>query len=116
MLKPLGDRVVVKPAPEEETTSGGIVLPDTAKKKPQEGQVIAIGPGKLLDNGQRAPMSVSVGDTVIYSKYGGTEITLKGDEVVVLEEDQIMAIKPVAKAAAKAAPKAKPKPKPKRKR
>jgi len=109
MLKPLGDRVVVKPAPEEETTSGGIVLPDTAKKKPQEGEVIAVGPGKLLENGKRAPMSVSKGDTVVYSKYGGTEITIKGKEYVVIEEDQIMAIKPPAKAAAKAAPKAKAK-------
>ena len=114
MLRPLGDRVVIKPAPEEEKTSGGIVLPDTAKKKPQEGEVIAVGPGKLLENGKRAPMSVAKGDVVIYSKYGGTEITIGGKEYMVLEEDQIMAIKPPAKAAEKPAPK--PKAQPKRKK
>jgi chaperonin GroES len=117
VLKPLGDRVVVEPGPEEETTRGGIVLPDTAKKKPQEGTVIAVGPGKLLDSGRRAPMSVSKGDIVIYSKYGGTEISLKGKDYVVLEEDQIMAIKPPAPAAkAKKAPARAAKAKPKRKR
>ena len=68
MLKPLGDKVVVQPGPEEEVTSGGIVLPDTAKKKSQEGEVVAVGSGRLLDNGERAPMQVKVGDTVIYSK------------------------------------------------
>jgi chaperonin GroES len=93
MLRPLGDRVVVKPAPEEEVTKGGIVLPDTAKKRPQEGKVVAVGSGKLLENGQRAPMSVKKGDTVVYSKYGGTEITVDGNELVILEEDQILAVK-----------------------
>ena len=93
MLHPLGDRVVLKPSPEEEVTKGGIVLPDTAKKKPQEGKVIAIGNGKMLDSGSRAPMTVKVGDIVIFSKYGGTEITVNGEEVVILEEDQILAVK-----------------------
>jgi len=93
MLRPLGDRVVLKPAPEEEVTKGGIVLPDTAKKRPQEGKVVAVGSGKLLENGQRAPMSVKKGDTVVYSKYGGTEITVDGNELVILEEDQILAVK-----------------------
>jgi len=93
MLRPLGDRVVVKPGPEEEVTRGGIVLPDTAKKKPQEGKVLAVGSGKLLDDGKRAPMSVKKGDVVIYAKYGGTEVTVDGEELVILEEDQILAVK-----------------------
>ena len=93
MLKPLGDKVVVQPGPEEEVTSGGIVLPDTAKKKSQEGEVVAVGSGRLLDNGERAPMQVKVGDTVIYSKYGGTEVTLSGVDYVILDEDSILAVK-----------------------
>lgn len=93
MLRPLGDRVIVKPGPEEEVTRGGIFLPDTAKKKPQEGTVLAVGSGKLLDNGTRAPMSVKKGDKVIYSKYGGSEITVNGEELVIMDEDQILAVK-----------------------
>ncbi|NIO76653.1 MAG: co-chaperone GroES [Armatimonadetes bacterium] len=93
MLRPLGDRVVIKPSPEEEVSKGGIVLPDTAKKKPQEGKIIAVGNGKLLENGTRASMSVKKGDVVVYSKYGGTEITVGGEELVIMEEDQILAIK-----------------------
>jgi chaperonin GroES len=93
MLKPIGDKVIVKPKAEEEKTSGGIILPDTAKEKPHEGTVIAVGPGKVLDNGERKPMSVKEGDTVIYSKYGGTEITVNGEEYVILDEDSIYAIK-----------------------
>ena len=94
MLRPLGDRIVVKPGPEEEVTKGGIVLPDTARKKPREGEVIAVGPGKLLDSGQRVPLEVEVGDTVIYSEFGGTEITLKsGEELVILEDSSVLAIK-----------------------
>ena len=93
MIQPLGDKVAVKPGPEEEKTPTGIVLPDTAKKKPQEGEAIAVGSGKLLDNGQRAPMQVKVGDTVIYSKYGGTEVEVDGTEYVILDEDSILAIK-----------------------
>ena len=93
MLRPLGDRVVIKPSPEEEVTKGGIVLPDTAKKKPQEGKVVAVGSGKMLENGNRAEMSVKVGDMVIYSKYGGTDVTVNGEELVIMEEDQILAVK-----------------------
>jgi chaperonin GroES len=93
MLKPLGDRVVLKPGKEEEVTKGGIVLPDSAKKKPQEGKVLAVGSGKLLENGTRAPMGVKKGDVVIYAKYGGTEVTVDGEELVILEEDQILAVK-----------------------
>ena len=93
MLKPLGDRVILKPGKEEEVTKGGIVLPDSAKKKPQEGKVLAVGSGKLLENGSRAPMGVKKGDVVIYAKYGGTEVTVDGEELVILEEDQILAVK-----------------------
>ena len=93
MIQPLGDKIVVKPGPEEEKTPTGIVLPDTAKKKPQEGEVVAVGSGKLLDNGRRAPMQVKVGDTVIYSKYGGTEVEVGGTEYMILDEDSILAIK-----------------------
>jgi chaperonin GroES len=93
MLRPLGDRIVVKPGKEEEVTKGGIVLPDTAKKKPREGEVVAAGPGKLLENGQRAPLEVSVGDVVIYSEYGGTEVTVDGQDYVILDEGSVLAVK-----------------------
>ena len=92
-IKPLADKVLIKPAEEEEKTAGGIVLPDTAKKKPQEGEVLALGPGKVLEDGKRAPMTVKVGDVVIYAKYGGTEITVVGQDLVILDEDQILAVK-----------------------
>jgi chaperonin GroES len=92
MLKPIGDKVVVKPKAEEEKTSGGIILPDTAKEKPHEGTVIAVGPGKVLENGQRKPMAVKEGDTVIYSKYGGTEVTVGGEEYTILDEESIYAV------------------------
>ena len=92
MLKPIADKVIVKAKAEEEKTSGGIILPDTAKEKPQEGTVIAVGPGRTLDNGQKKPMSVKEGDTVIYSKYGGTTVTLGGEEYLILDEDSIYAI------------------------
>ena len=91
-LRPLRDKVVVKPSEGEEKSSGGIYLPDTAKKKPQEGKVIAVGTGRLLDDGKIKPVSVKVGDTVIYSKYGGTEVTVDGQDLVLLDEDQIFAI------------------------
>ena len=91
-LRPLRDKVVVKPSEGEEKSSGGIYLPDTAKKKPQEGKVIAVGTGKLLDDGTIKPLTVQVGDTVIYSKYGGTEVTIEGEELVLLDEDQIFAV------------------------
>ncbi len=91
-IKPLGDRVVVKPIEEEEVTKSGIVLPDTAKEKPQKGEVLAVGTGKLLDNGERVPLEVKVGDVVVYAKYGGTEIELDGEEYVVLSERDLLAV------------------------
>ncbi len=92
-LKPLGDRVVVKPMAREEITKGGIVLPDTAKEKPQEGKVLAVGPGKMTDDGTRIPMDVKVGDVVIYAKYGGSEIKENDDELIILRESDILAKK-----------------------
>lgn len=92
-LTPIGDRVVVKPEPEEEKTRSGIVLPDAAKEKPQEGTVVAVGPGRVLDNGQKVPLEVKVGNKVIYSKYGGTEIKIDGEEYVILSEKDILAIR-----------------------
>jgi chaperonin GroES len=92
MLKPLGDRVVVKALEAEETSRGGIVLPDTAKERPQTGEVLAVGPGKTLDNGQIAAVEVKVGDKVVYSKYGGTEIKLGGEEVIILRQDDILGV------------------------
>ena len=91
MLKPLGDRVVVKTITAEERTKGGIVLPDTAKEKPQEGEVIAVGPGRILDNGQRLVPEVKVGDRVIYAKYGGTEVKFDEEEYLILRESDILA-------------------------
>jgi len=93
VLKPLADRVVVRAITAEEKTRGGIVLPDTAKEKPQEGEVVAVGPGRLLDNGQRLPPEVKVGDRVIYPKYGGTEVKLGEEEYLVLRESDILAIR-----------------------
>ena len=90
-LQPLGDRLIVEVLEEEETTVSGIVLPDTAKEKPQRGKVLAVGPGKLLDSGKRGELSVSVGDQVIYGKYGGTDIEVAGDEVKILRESDILA-------------------------
>ena len=90
-LKPLADRVVCQRDEADETTAGGIVLPDSAKEKPQRGKVVAVGPGKLLDSGERAEISVAVGDEVIYGKYGGTEIEVNGEEVKILRESDILA-------------------------
>jgi chaperonin GroES len=90
-IRPLDDRVVVEPLEAEEMTAGGIVLPDTAKEKPQRGTVIAVGPGKLLDNGTRGTLSVQVGDQVIYGKYGGTELEVEGEEIKILRESDILA-------------------------
>jgi chaperonin GroES len=90
-IRPLDDRVVVEPIEAEETTAGGIVLPDSAKEKPQRGTVVAVGPGKLLDSGQRGELSVAVGDEVIYGKYGGTDIEINGDDVKILRESDILA-------------------------
>jgi chaperonin GroES len=90
-LRPLSDRVVVKPLPREEVTKSGIVLPDTVKEKPQEGEIIAAGPGRL-DDGERQPMDVKVGDKVLYAKYAGTEFKLDDDEVLILSEKDILAV------------------------
>jgi chaperonin GroES len=96
-LQPLADRLVVKPIQREEVTKGGIVLPDTAKEKPQEGEVLAVGPGRLSEDGNRIPMDVEVGDIVIYAKYGGTEIKVEGEEVIILRESDILAKKGAAR-------------------
>ena len=90
-LQPLGDRIIVEPLEEEATTSSGIVLPDTAKEKPQRGRVIAAGAGQRNDTGEIVPMEVAVGDEVIYSKYGGTEIKLGADDVLILRESDVLA-------------------------
>jgi len=90
-IEPLGDRVVIKPTPKEEVSKGGIVLPDTAKEKPQEGEIIAIGPGRLSEDGKRIAMEVKVGDKVIYSKYAGTEFKLDDEELVIMRESDILA-------------------------
>ena len=90
-LKPLGDRLIVKPVDEEETTASGIVLPDTAKEKPQKGTVLAVGDGALNEDGSRRPLDVAEGDEVLYSKYGGTEVTVEGDELLVLCESDVLA-------------------------
>ena len=92
-LQPLADRLVVKPIEREEVTKGGIVLPDTAREKPQEGKVMAIGPGRLSEDGKRIAMDVKVGDVVIYSKYGGTEYKVDDEELVILRESDILAKK-----------------------
>jgi len=93
ILKPLSDRIVLKPIEAEEKTKGGIVLPDTAKDKPQEGEVVAVGPGKILDNGTRLTPEVKVGDHVIYSKYSGTEVKIDGEEYLIVRESDVLAIK-----------------------
>ncbi|ACZ41482.1 chaperonin Cpn10 [Thermobaculum terrenum ATCC BAA-798] len=91
-IRPLGDRIVVKPIEREEVTKSGIVLPDTAKEKPQMGVVLAVGPGKILENGQRQPMDVQVGQTVLFAKYAGTEFELDGEDVLILRESDVMGI------------------------
>ena len=91
-LKLLGDRLVVKPQEQLQTTASGLALPETAKEKPQQGEIIAVGPGRRDDNGKRVPMDVSVGDTVLYAKYGGTEVKMNDDKVLVLKESDILAI------------------------
>ena len=92
-LEPLADRVVIKPIEREEVTKGGIVLPDTVKERPQEGKVLAAGPGRLSDDGKRVAMDVKTGDLVVYSKYGGTEIKIDGEDLVILRESDILAVK-----------------------
>ncbi|OGO30840.1 MAG: co-chaperone GroES [Chloroflexi bacterium RBG_16_56_11] len=92
-LQPMADRVLVKPVEKEEKTKSGIYLPDTAKEKPQEGEILAVGPGKLTDDGKRIPMDLKVGDRVIYAKYGGTEIKVDDVEMIILRESDILAKK-----------------------
>jgi chaperonin GroES len=92
-LQPLADRVLVQPIEKEEVTKAGIVLPDTAKEKPQEGKVLAVGPGRISEDGKRIPMDVAVGDIVVYAKYGGTEIKVDGEELMILREADILAKK-----------------------
>ena len=91
-LQPLEDRIVVRPAEAEEKTASGLVIPDTAKEKPQEGEVLAVGPGRVDDNGNRVPVDVNVGDKVIYSKYGGTEVKYAGAEYLILSARDVLAV------------------------
>lgn len=91
-LQPLGDRVVVKPLEREEVTKSGIVLPDTAKEKPQEGEVVAVGPGRVLDSGERLKLELKAGDRVLYAKYAGTEFKIEDDEFLVLSERDVLAL------------------------
>ena len=91
-LRPLGDRVVIQPTPREEMTKSGIVLPDTAKEKPQEGSVIAVGPGAFDNDGKRIAIDVKVGDKVLYAKYAGTEFKIEGDELLIVSQKDILAI------------------------
>jgi chaperonin GroES len=91
-LRPLGDRVVIKPTPREEMTKSGIVLPDTAKEKPQEGEILAVGPGKTLDDGSREAMDVSVGQKVLYAKYAGTEFKVDAEDLLIVSQKDILAV------------------------
>ena len=91
-IKPLEDRIVVKSVEAEQTTASGLVIPDTAKEKPQEGEVLAIGPGRIDDKGNRVPLDVAVGDKVIYSKYGGTEVKYAGEEYLILSARDVLAV------------------------
>ncbi len=92
MLKPLGDRIIIELVESEEKTASGIVLPDSAKEKPQEGKVVAVGTGRVLDNGERVALEVSVGDRIIFSKYAGTEVKYEGNEYLILRENDILAV------------------------
>ncbi len=91
MLQPIGDRVLVRPSEGQERTTGGIVIPDSARKRPQEGTVVAVGTGQVLKDGSRVPLSVKVGETVVYSKYAGTDLRVDGEDLVMLDEDSILA-------------------------
>jgi chaperonin GroES len=91
-LRPIGDRVLVLPAKEGEVKKGGIIIPDTAKEKPQEGKIVSLGTGKTDDNGKKVPFEVKVGDRVVFSKYGGTEIKVDGEEHVILREEDILGV------------------------
>jgi chaperonin GroES len=92
LLKPLGDRVVIELVESEEKTASGIVIPDSAKEKPQEGKVVAVGTGRVLDNGERVALEVSEGDTIIFSKYAGTEVKYQGNEYLIIRENDILAV------------------------
>jgi len=92
-LEPLGDRVIVRPIVTQEVSKGGIILPDTAKEKPQEGEIIAVGPGKIKDDGTRIPIEVKVGDRVIFAKYAGTEVKINDEELMIMSQNDIIAIK-----------------------
>ena len=91
-LQPLEDRIVVKPKESEATTASGLVIPDTAKEKPQQGEVLAVGPGRRSDSGELIPVGIDKGDVVVYSKYGGTEITIEGEDVLILSSRDVLAI------------------------
>jgi chaperonin GroES len=91
-IKPLEDRILVKPLEAEQTTKSGLVIPDTAKEKPQEGEVLALGPGRVDDNGNRVPLDISVGDKVVYSKYGGTEVKYDGEDYLILSARDVLAV------------------------
>jgi chaperonin GroES len=92
MLKPLGHHVLVRPSEEQDATASGIVLPDSARKRPTEGEVLAVGRGRILDNGKLVPVSLRVGDIVVYSRYAGTEITLEGEDLLLIDEDSLLAV------------------------
>jgi chaperonin GroES len=91
-IKPLADRVVIRPSEAEEKTKGGIILPDTAKEKPVVGEIVAVGPGKVADDGNKVPMEVKVGDKVLYGKYSGTEVTIEGEQYLIMREADVFAI------------------------
>ena len=91
-IRPLNDRILVKRLEEEEKTAGGIIIPDSAKEKPAEGEIVAVGPGKMNDGGERAPMDVKVGDRVLFSKYGGTDVKLDGEDYLIMREDDILGV------------------------
>ncbi len=91
-IKPMNDRILVKPLEQQEEKIGGIIIPDTAKEKPQEGEVVAIGPGRVMENGQRQPMSVAVGNKILYGKYSGTEIKHQSVDYLIMKEDDVLAI------------------------
>ncbi len=91
-IRPLNDRILVKRLAEEEKTAGGIIIPDSAKEKPAEGEVVAVGPGKLADNGERTPLQVAAGDKVLFSKYGGTDVKLDGEDYLIMREDDVLGI------------------------
>jgi len=92
-MRPLGDRIIVKPLPQEEVTRGGVILlPETAKEKPQQGEVLAVGSGRILENGTKVPMEVKVGDKILYGKYSGTEVKIEGEEYLIIKETEVLAI------------------------